>query len=103
MHSHRSRAGCRRTLCCSQARCGSPIPTIRRNPACTGISAVIDPLGRILASLPLASEGVLDAQLPRSIGAPIYARLGDIPAAVLILLAFAIAVRGRLRARPDTI
>jgi len=77
------------------------LPVVRA--ANTGISAVIDPLGRILASLPLASEGVLDAQLPRSIGAPIYARLGDIPAAVLILLAFAIAVRGRLRARPETI
>jgi apolipoprotein N-acyltransferase len=77
------------------------LPVVRA--ANTGISAVIDPLGRILASLPLASEGVLDAPLPRSIGAPIYARLGDIPAAVLILLASVVAVRGRLRARPDTI
>jgi len=64
----------------------------------TGISAVIDPLGRIVGSLPLASEGVLDAPLPRSIGAPIYARFGDIPAAVLILIAFVLAIRGRLRA-----
>jgi apolipoprotein N-acyltransferase len=77
------------------------LPVVRA--ANTGISAVIDPLGRVLASLPLASEGVLDAPLPRSIGAPVYARLGDIPAAVLILLAAAVAVRGRLRARPDTI
>jgi apolipoprotein N-acyltransferase len=69
----------------------------------TGISAVIDPLGRMIASLPLASEGVLDAPLPRSIGAPIYARFGDAPAAVLILIACGIAVRGRLRARPDRI
>jgi apolipoprotein N-acyltransferase len=64
----------------------------------TGISAVIDPLGRIVGSLPLASEGVLDAPLPRSIGAPIYARFGDIPAAVMILIAFVLAIRGRLRA-----
>jgi apolipoprotein N-acyltransferase len=77
------------------------LPVVRA--ANTGISAVIDPLGHVLASLPLASEGVLDAPLPRSIGAPVYARLGDIPAAVLILLAAAVAVRGRLRARPDTI
>ena len=63
----------------------------------TGISAVVDPLGRIIASLPLASEGVLDAPLPRPIGAPIYARLGDAPAAGLILIAFVLAVRGRLR------
>jgi len=64
----------------------------------TGISAVIDPLGRVIASLPLATEGVLDAPLPRSIGAPIYVRFGDAPAAVLILIAFVIAFRGRLRA-----
>ena len=30
----------------------------------TGISAVIDPYGRVLASLPLGQEGVLDAALP---------------------------------------
>jgi apolipoprotein N-acyltransferase len=40
---------------------------------------------------------VLDAPLPRPIGAPIYARLGDAPAAGLILIAFVLAVRGRLR------
>ena len=64
----------------------------------TGISAVVDPIGRIVGSLPLASEGVLDAPLPRSIGAPIYARFGDAPAGALILIAFVLAVRGRLRA-----
>jgi apolipoprotein N-acyltransferase len=64
----------------------------------TGISAVVDPVGRIVASLPLASEGVLDTPLPRSIAAPVYARFGDAPAAVLILLALGFAVRGRMRA-----
>jgi apolipoprotein N-acyltransferase len=64
----------------------------------TGISAVIDPLGRIIASLPLASEGVLDAPLPHSIGVPLYVRFGDAPAAVLILIAFVVAVRGCRRA-----
>ena len=64
----------------------------------TGISAVVDPLGRIVASLPLASEGILDAPLPRSVAAPIYARLGDVPAAAVILIAFVVAVRGRVRA-----
>jgi apolipoprotein N-acyltransferase len=77
------------------------LPVVRA--ANTGISAVVDPAGRIVAALPLASEGVLDAQLPRSIGPPIYARLGDTPAAVLILIAFVGAIRGRLRARPDKI
>ena len=40
----------------------------------TGISAVIDPVGRVINSLPLGTEGVLDAPLPRAIGAPIYAQ-----------------------------
>jgi apolipoprotein N-acyltransferase len=71
------------------------LPIVRA--ANTGISAVVDPVGRIIASLPLASEGVLDAPLPRSIGAPIYARFGDAPAAVLILIAFGLVVRGRRR------
>jgi apolipoprotein N-acyltransferase len=39
----------------------------------------------------------LDAPLPRSIAAPIYARLGDAPAAVLILIAFGVVIRGRMR------
>jgi len=75
------------------------LPVVRA--ANTGISAVIDPLGRVIGALPLASEGILDTPLPRSIGAPIYARLGDVPAAVLILIASIVVVRGRLRARPD--
>jgi apolipoprotein N-acyltransferase len=64
----------------------------------TGISAVVDPVGRIIGSLPLGSEGVLDTPLPRSIGAPIYARFGDAPAAVLIVIASVLALRGRQRA-----
>jgi apolipoprotein N-acyltransferase len=64
----------------------------------TGISAVIDPAGRMVASLPLGSEGVLDTPLPRSIAAPVYARLGDAPAAVLIAIALLAVLRGRWRA-----
>jgi apolipoprotein N-acyltransferase len=72
------------------------LPLVRA--ANTGISAVVDPVGRILGSLPLGSEGVLDAPLPRSIGAPIYARFGEAPAIALILIAFVLALRGRRRA-----
>jgi apolipoprotein N-acyltransferase len=63
----------------------------------TGISAVIDPVGRIVASLPLDSEGVLDAPLPRPIGVPLYARLGDTPAAALVMIALIALVCGRAR------
>src|SRR6185295_12096427 len=52
------------------------LPLVRA--ANTGISAVIDPVGRVIASLPLGSEGVLDAALPRRIGPTFYARTGDI-------------------------
>jgi apolipoprotein N-acyltransferase len=63
----------------------------------TGISAVVDPVGRIISSLPLGREGVLDAPLPRPIGAPIYARLGDTPAAIMVLIALIAVVRRRLQ------
>ena len=51
------------------------LPLVRA--ANTGVSAVIDPLGRIIKSLPLGAEGVLDAPLPRRIDPPLYARIGD--------------------------
>ena len=55
------------------------LPLVRA--ANTGVSAVIDPLGRIVARLGLGAEGVLDSPLPAAIPPTIYARLGDIPAA----------------------
>ena len=64
----------------------------------TGISAVVDPVGRIVNSLPLGAEGVFDAPLPRAIGAPIYARIGDAPAFIVMLMALIAVVRRRLRA-----
>jgi apolipoprotein N-acyltransferase len=51
------------------------LPLVRA--ANTGVSAVIDPLGRIVKSLPLGSEGVLDSLLPRRIDPTIYERFGD--------------------------
>jgi apolipoprotein N-acyltransferase len=62
----------------------------------TGISAVVDPLGRIVKSLPLGRAGILDAPLPRPVAEPIYARVGDAPAFVIVALALLIALRQRL-------
>jgi apolipoprotein N-acyltransferase len=67
----------------------------------TGISAVIDPLGRIVNALPLGREGVLDSPLPRSIPPTLYARLGDAPTAAIIAIAFVVVVWGRFR--PNTV
>ena len=64
----------------------------------TGISAVVDPVGRIINSLPLGREGVLDSPLPRAIRAPIYARVGDAPAAIIVAIALLVVIRRRLLA-----
>jgi apolipoprotein N-acyltransferase len=71
------------------------LPLVRA--ANTGISAVIDPLGRIVASLPLGAEGVLDSRLPQHIDPPPYARFGDGPIAI-VLAALALVILAR-RAR----
>ena len=71
------------------------LPLVRA--ANTGISAVVDPLGRIVKSLGLGSEGVIDAPLPQPVEPPIYARVGDIPAAVMMFVALACVFYRRSR------
>jgi apolipoprotein N-acyltransferase len=71
------------------------LPLVRA--ANTGISAVIDPLGRIIKSLPLGSEGVLDASLPRPLAPTVYARIGDGLAGLLVSGAFVFVMRRRQR------
>ena len=60
------------------------------------LGRVVDPLGRIVDSLPLGAEGVIDAQLPRPIGAPIYARVGDAPIVLIAAMALFVVIRRRL-------
>ena len=57
------------------------LPLVRA--ANSGISAVVDPLGRVIASLPLGTEGVLDAGLPQPVAPTLYARAGDGPIALI--------------------
>ena len=59
----------------------------------TGISAVIDPYGRIIKQLALGQEGVVDAALPRALPqlTP-YARLGDRVLFGLLLVASSVVV-----------
>ncbi len=72
------------------------LPLVRA--ANTGISAVIDPVGRIVRSLPLGSEGVLDSTLPRAIAPTIYARFGDIALVLFMVVSLLIVARRRLQA-----
>jgi apolipoprotein N-acyltransferase len=65
------------------------LPLVRA--ANNGISAIVDPYGRIIASLGLDAVGVVDGPLPAPLDAATpYARLGDWPAlgfaALLVLL-----------------
>jgi apolipoprotein N-acyltransferase len=71
------------------------LPLVRA--ANTGVSAVIDPVGRIVRSLPLGTEGVLDSPLPRPAAATLYARFGDGPAGLVVLAALALVLERRLR------
>jgi apolipoprotein N-acyltransferase len=71
------------------------LPLVRA--ANTGISAVVDPLGRVINALPLGAEGVLDAPLPRRVDPPLYARTGDVWTALLVGAAVILCVRRRLR------
>jgi apolipoprotein N-acyltransferase len=70
------------------------LPLVRA--ANTGISAVIDPLGRIVARLGLGIEGILDSSLPSAIAPTFYARYGDIPTAIVVAVALIFVVRRRV-------
>jgi apolipoprotein N-acyltransferase len=73
------------------------LPLVRA--ANTGISAVIDPFGRVVDSLPLGVEGVLDASLPAAVSPTLYNRHGRfvLTATLVFCLMAAVSRRGRRR------
>ena len=74
------------------------VPLLRA--ANTGISAVVDPYGRIVASLPLGVEGVLDAALPRNLpDRTTFATAGVANMLALLGLCLIVAAGGRVRGR----
>ncbi|WP_324808878.1 apolipoprotein N-acyltransferase [Sphingomonas sp. LY29] len=73
------------------------LPVVRSTP--TGISALVDANGRVLASIPWQTEGVIDAVLPATLAPTIFARVGNIIPIVIgfLLLIAAIAMSQRSR------
>lgn len=57
----------------------------------SGISAIIDPYGRILASIPINSAGVIDSDLPLSVPPTIYSQHGDTPLLGVLVILIGIA------------
>ena len=76
------------------------LPVVRSTP--TGISALVDPHGRLLQSLPWQQAGVIDANLPGPLAPTLFARLGNlIPLTLgflLLIAAIALGRRGRYSA-----
>lgn len=52
----------------------------------TGVSAMVDGTGRVLAHIPLGEAGWIDAPLPPALPPTVYARTGDAPILVLAAL-----------------
>ena len=89
-------AGPRQHLAQAQARAiEQGLPVVRA--ANTGISAIIDPSGNIIDSLPLNEAGFLDANVPRAIAPTLYAKIGDWPLFVLLCLCMFAGIAQRKR------
>ncbi len=58
----------------------------------TGITAMVDPFGRVIASLALGTEGTLDVLLPAPLAPTLFSRTGLTLPIVLVLVALAAGV-----------
>ena len=75
------------------------LPIVRATP--TGVSAVVDPYGRIAPGqrLPIGVAGVIDARLPAALPPTPYARWGELPFWTLFVAGMGAPVLWRLRRR----
>jgi apolipoprotein N-acyltransferase len=71
------------------------LPLVRD--ANSGISAVLDGLGREIAIAPLGAEGVLDAELPVPLAPTVQSRLGSAGALLIAFAFLAAALTGKRR------
>jgi apolipoprotein N-acyltransferase len=60
------------------------LPLVRA--ANTGISAMVDPYGRILDALEINQQGVIDVALPIALSTTYYVRLGNVPVWLILAL-----------------
>jgi apolipoprotein N-acyltransferase len=74
------------------------LPLVRA--ANTGISAIVDPVGRVVSSLPLGVEGIIDARLPAAIEPTINVAYGNYFLIVVMVVSL-IAVGRRRVSRKD--
>jgi apolipoprotein N-acyltransferase len=63
----------------------------------TGVSAIVDSYGRVIESLPLGEEGVIDGRLPKAAPETVFARWGAAAFPVIWLLLLGAAAAGRWR------
>jgi apolipoprotein N-acyltransferase len=70
------------------------LPLVRA--ANSGISAIIDPHGRITASLPLGQAGVVDGNLPVALAPTLYGLFGDLVFVAMLLAAGISAVLAKI-------
>ncbi|HEV2602348.1 MAG TPA: apolipoprotein N-acyltransferase [Microvirga sp.] len=70
------------------------LPLVRA--ANSGVSAVVDPYGRVLGALPLGQEGVLDAAVPVALPATLYSVYRDGIVAVMGLVCLALSLVSRV-------
>ncbi len=68
------------------------LPLVRD--ANSGISAIVDPHGRVIARLDLGQTGVVDGPLPAALPPTPYARFGDLVFLLTMLAGVAVAVSG---------
>ncbi len=71
------------------------LPLVRA--ANTGISAMIDPYGRILAEIGLGEKGVIDSELPKAGPQTLFVRFGSGLEIAVLLLAFSGWIAGRVQ------
>ena len=76
------------------------LPLVRA--ANTGISAVIDPFGRIVRQRGIAVAGVIDSRLPVALPPTFYARYRDLPVLILILAGLLVVLTLRIGGSRET-